>query len=82
LIGAAPAQAQQQDNQLWLQVNTNLPVTERVRLTLEQIARSSDQLGGIFHTEIGGIISYQLVQGVELGPRLPQSWRTQPQLCR
>lgn len=64
---AAPAHAQQQDEQLWLQVNTNVPVGERVRLTLEQIARFSDRQDGLYQTEFGGLLSYRVADGVDLG---------------
>lgn len=64
---AAPAMAQQQDGQLWLQVNTNVPVTERVRVTLEQIARLGDRAGGLYQTEFGGLLGYKVASTVELG---------------
>lgn len=66
-VAAVPARAQQQDEQLWLQINTNLPVTDRVRLTLEQIARFSDHQGGLYQTEFGGLLSYRIVRGIEIG---------------
>ncbi|HEU0067619.1 MAG TPA: DUF2490 domain-containing protein [Sphingomonas sp.] len=64
---AAPAAAQQEDEQLWFQINTNVPVADRVRLTLEQIARFSDRQDGLYQTEFGGLLSYRAVEGVELG---------------
>jgi hypothetical protein len=66
-LSTLPAYAQQQDDQLWMQLNTNVPVGNSWRLTLEQIARLSDQQGGLYQTEFGGLISYKLVRGVELG---------------
>lgn len=67
LLAVAPAYAQRQDEQLWLQVNTNVPVAEDVRLTLEQIARFGDRPDGLFQTEFGGILGYRVADGVELG---------------
>lgn len=64
---AAPARAQQQDEQLWLQINTNVPVTERVRLTLEQIARFSDRQEGLYQTEFGALLSYRIADRIDLG---------------
>jgi hypothetical protein len=67
LVLAAPAAAQQQDEQLWLQVNTNVQVAPRLRLTLEQIGRFSDQQQGLYQTEFGGILGLRLSPNVELG---------------
>ncbi len=72
LSGAAtlcptPALAQQQDEQLWLQANTVVPLDDRFRLTLEQIARFSDRQDGLYTTEFGGILGYKLDDHVELG---------------
>ena len=67
LLAAMPAHAQSEDEQVWLQINTNLPVTEDVRLTLEQIGRFGDAAGGLFHTEFGGIVGYRVSDAVEFG---------------
>lgn len=67
LLAATPARAQQQDEQLWLQVNTNVPLAEGLRITLEQIARFGDRADGLFQTEFGGILGYRVADGVELG---------------
>jgi hypothetical protein len=67
LLIAAPACAQQEDGQLWLQVNTNVPVTKKVRLTLEQIARWSDRQNGLYQTEFGGILGVRVSKNVEFG---------------
>ncbi|WP_445192714.1 DUF2490 domain-containing protein [Sphingomonas sp. Tas61C01] len=64
---AAPAAAQQQDEQAWFQVNTNVPITDDFRVTLEQIARFGDRQGGLFQTEFGGILGYRVTHGIELG---------------
>jgi hypothetical protein len=66
LFAALPARAQH-DEQVWLQVNTNVPVAPRLRLTLEQIGRFGDRPGGLFQTEFGGLLAYRLADGVELG---------------
>jgi hypothetical protein len=62
-----PASAQQQDAQLWLQINTTLPVADKLRLTLEQIARFSDRQDGLYQTEFGGVLGYHVSKTVELG---------------
>jgi hypothetical protein len=64
---ATPAQAQQQDEQLWLQANTNVPLARDVRVTLEQIARFGDRPDGLYQTEIGALLGYKLSKAVELG---------------
>jgi hypothetical protein len=61
------AAAQQQDEQLWLQVNTNVPVDDRVRVTLEQIARFGDRADGLFQTEFGALVGYRATDRLELG---------------
>ncbi|MES2754103.1 MAG: DUF2490 domain-containing protein [Pseudomonadota bacterium] len=66
-IGAVPARAQQHDVQLWLQINTNVPLSDRLRVTLEQIARFSDRQDGLYQTEFGGILGYKVAPNVELG---------------
>lgn len=67
LLAAAPAWAQQEDSQLWLQVNTNIPITDDVRITLEQIARWSDRQHGLYQSEFGGLVGVRVAKGVELG---------------
>lgn len=64
---SAPSASAQEDEQVWLQINTNVPVADRVRLTLEQIARFSDRQDGLYQTEFGALISYRAVKGVEIG---------------
>ena len=64
---AVPARAQQQDEQLWTQINTNVPVTEDVRVTLEQIARFSDRQDGLYQTEFGVLLGVKAAKGIELG---------------
>ena len=61
------AQAQREDQQLWLQANTNVPIAEGLRLTVEQIARFGHDTGGLFQTEFGGILGYKLAKNVEFG---------------
>ncbi len=67
LAGVAPARAQQEDRQAWEQLNVIVPVTERVRVTLEQIARTSDRQEGIYTTEYGALLGWQIAKGVEFG---------------
>lgn len=64
---ASPAHAQQEDEQLWLQVNTSVPLAGAAQLTLEQIARFSDRQEGLYQTEFGALLSYRIVRGVEVG---------------
>lgn len=64
---ASPALAQQEDAQIWLQTNAQVPVSDKLRLTVEGIARFSDRTNGLFHTEIGGILGYKLNDNVEIG---------------
>ena len=67
MVAAAPARAQQEDEQLWLQVNTNVPLAGDVRVTLEQIARFSDRQQGLFTTEFGALLGYRVAKGIEVG---------------
>lgn len=67
VVAAGPVRAQQQDTQLWLQVNTNVPIADTVRVTLEQIARTSDRQHGLYQTEFGGLLGVRVAKGVELG---------------
>lgn len=64
---STPARAQQEDGQLWLQVNTNVPLADKLRITLEQIARFSDRQDGLYQTEFGGLLGYRVAKNVELG---------------
>ena len=64
---AAPAQAQQEDAQLWTQINTNVPLTDDMRVTLEQIARFSDRQEGLYQTEFGALLAVKLTNKVEFG---------------
>jgi hypothetical protein len=64
---ATPAAAQQQDAQLWTQINTNVPLTDGVRVTLEQIARFSDRQDGLYQTEFGALLGIRAAKGIELG---------------
>ncbi len=67
LLAPASAWAQQHDEQLWLQVNTNVPIADKLRVTLEQIGRFSDRQEGLYQTEFGGILGYRIAEGIELG---------------
>ena len=64
---ARPAAAQQQDVQLWSQVNVNVPLAEGAKLTLEQIARVSDRQDGLYQTEYGALLGLRVAPGIELG---------------
>ena len=67
LLAAAPAWAQQQDTQAWEQLNVVVPIAPKLRVTLEEIARTSDRQDGIYTTEFGALLGWQLAKGVELG---------------
>lgn len=62
-----PAQAQRHDAQWWFQANTNVPIADHVRVTLEQIARTSDRQEGLYQTEFGALLGFRVAKGVELG---------------
>lgn len=64
---ATPALASQQDGQFWFQANTNVPLGDGFKLTLEQIARTSDRANGLYQTEFGGLLSYKVRPNIELG---------------
>jgi hypothetical protein len=66
-VAAGPALAQQHDEQLWLQVNANVPVAPRLRVTIEQIARFGDRQNGLFQSELGALFNYKVAPTVELG---------------
>ncbi|MCD2324619.1 DUF2490 domain-containing protein [Sphingomonas sp. IC-56] len=61
------AQAQTEDAQLWTQTNINIGLSDDTRVTLEGIARWSDRQDGLYHTELGGIVSHKLSDHVEIG---------------
>ncbi|WP_294390595.1 DUF2490 domain-containing protein [uncultured Sphingomonas sp.] len=65
--GAFPSIGARQDEQIWLQANTHVPIAPRVRLTLEQIMRFGDRANGLFQTEVGGILGYRLNRHIEIG---------------
>ncbi|MHA6719005.1 DUF2490 domain-containing protein [Sphingomonas sp. RS6] len=62
-----PARAQQEDAQAWEQLNVVVPLVPRVRVTIEQIGRVSDRQDGVYTTEYGAIVGWQVLKGVELG---------------
>jgi hypothetical protein len=67
LAGATPSLSAREDDQLWLQANTHVPIAPRVRLTLEQIVRFGDRANGLFQTEVGGILGYRIDRHIEIG---------------
>lgn len=67
LTAALPVAAQQTDEQLWLQMNTNVSVADKTRVTLEQIARFGDRADGLYQTELGALLGYRIFKNVELG---------------
>lgn len=67
LLLAAPAAAQQMDEQLWLQTNASIPIGEATSVTLESIGRFANSADGFSHSEFGGIVAHKLRGGVEIG---------------
>jgi hypothetical protein len=68
LLAASPsAYAQQEDEQLWLQLNTHVPLDANTRITLEQIARFSDRQDGLTQSELGVLIGQRVSKNFELG---------------
>ena len=73
---AAPAAAQQMDEQLWFQVNGAIEVGARDKVTLESVGRFSNRAGGFFHAEVGALFTHKTRGGVELsfGYRHVEEW--------
>ncbi len=73
---AAPAAAQQMDEQLWFQANGAVEVSARDKVTLESVGRFSDRAGGFFHAELGVLFTHRTRGGVELsvGYRHVEEW--------
>ncbi len=67
LLVSASAHAQQEDEQVWLQVNTHVPLDDNTRVTLEQIARFSDRQGGLTQSELGVLVGQRVSKNFELG---------------
>lgn len=67
LCAADPSWAQQDDEQLWFQLNTHVPLAKDFRVTLEQITRLSERQDGIYTTEFGALFGYKLNKQLELG---------------
>ncbi len=67
LVVPTTAQAQQEDEQLWLQANTNVPIDRDTRVTLEHIGRFSEWQEGLYQTEFGVLLSRRIARGVEFG---------------
>ncbi|MDQ0838670.1 hypothetical protein QFZ54_002454 [Sphingomonas faeni] len=44
-----------------------VPVAPQLRVTLEEIARISDRQRGVYTTEFGALVGWQVVEGIELG---------------
>ncbi|MGK6318248.1 DUF2490 domain-containing protein [Sphingomonas sp. DT-204] len=75
LLAAAPARAQQTDEQIWLAANATTQAGDTM-LTFETVGRFSDDAGGFFHAEVGGLASVSVANGVELafGYRHVEDW--------
>ncbi len=66
LLAPLPAMAQQTDEQLWLQTNGSIELSDKDKLTLEGIARFSDRADGFSHYETGLLYTRKLASGIEL----------------
>jgi hypothetical protein len=66
LLAPVSALAQQTDEQLWLQTNGSVALSERDKLTVEAIGRFSDKAQGFSHAEAGLLYTRTLPGGVEL----------------
>jgi len=67
IVVPGAALAQQEDEQLWLQANTIVPLDGNTRLTLEQIARFGERPDGLFTTELGVLVGQKVSKQFELG---------------
>lgn len=76
LLAATPAAAQQTDEQLWFQANGSTAIGTREKLTAEAIARFSDRVQGLSHTELGVLFTHTTGSGIELsfGYRHVEDW--------
>ncbi|MBX3566021.1 MAG: DUF2490 domain-containing protein [Sphingomonas sp.] len=76
LLIAAPAAAQQEDEQLWLQTNGTIAIGDREKVTLEGIGRFSDRAEGFAHAEAGALFTHTTESGIELsiGYRHVEDW--------
>ena len=67
LLLPSHAMATVRDTQAWSQLNVIVPLTDRYRITLEQISRFSDLQSGLYQTEYGALLGYRIADGIELG---------------
>ena len=52
---------------MWTQVNTNVPLSDGLRVTLEQIGRWSDRQDGLYQTEFGALLGVKVAHRIEAG---------------
>jgi hypothetical protein len=76
LLAPLPAWAQKTDEQLWLTASASTHVGDDVKITVESIGRFSDNAGGFFHAEIGGLASFTVAKNIEVaaGYRHVEDW--------
>lgn len=67
LVLSSPAFTQQTDEQLWLATSASIALSTKTTMTVESIGRFSDRAGGFFHDEFGGMVSFKVAKGVEIG---------------
>lgn len=63
---ASPALAQDQDQQLWIKVGADVPLTERVALDFEMNQRFSSDEGGVYESQYLAAIGVEIADGVTL----------------
>lgn len=66
LLAAAPAAAQETDEQLWLQTNASVTLGAQDKVTIEGIGRFSDRAEGFSHAEAGLLFTHTTGGGIEL----------------
>lgn len=65
-LGAAPALAQDQDGQLWIELGASFELSPKVVLEFETNQRFSDDRGGLYESQYLAAVDFQIAQGVTL----------------
>ncbi len=63
---ATPAVAATSDSQLWTNLNLNVKISDRWRLSEEGTVRSSDNRNGLYELEVNSLLGYRLNKMVTL----------------
>jgi hypothetical protein len=64
---ATPAVAATSDSQLWTNLNLNVKISDRWRLSEEGTVRFSDNRNGLYELEVNSLLGYRLNKMVTLG---------------